>query len=111
MSKFKAYLIKEWALLKQDFKERFLNFETVKGIYLIPAGVLVVFMAMFHVSFVIQTAFGVLGALLVVEGLRKILVNRTKQAVAQDALRAQRDAITAAPAVPVAPTIPLQSVK
>ena len=32
----------------QDFKERFLNFETVKGIYLLPAGGVICYVTLFY---------------------------------------------------------------
>ena len=38
----------------QDFKERFLNFETVKGIYLLPAGGVICYVTLFYLQYVIQ---------------------------------------------------------
>ncbi len=72
---------------KKDFKERFLNFETAKGIYMVPAGVIIVYASIFHVSFVIQTAFALGGWYCASEGLRKIFVNRIKQALAKEQLK------------------------
>lgn len=68
------------SLRKHCLKERFLNFETSKGIYLVPAGAILAYMSVKHVEFTISTAgllFGVYG---VYEGLRKIFVNRFAQA-------------------------------
>ena len=38
----------------QDFKERFLTFETVKGIYLLPAGGVICYVTLFYLQYVIQ---------------------------------------------------------
>ena len=40
--------------LLQDFKERFLTFETVKGIYLLPAGGVICYVTLFYLQYVIQ---------------------------------------------------------
>ena len=65
----------------QDFKERFLNFETVKGVYLLPAGVLSATSPVFP-HYVIQAFCFALGIYMMVEGFRKIQVNRVKQSLA-----------------------------
>lgn len=70
-----------WEKFKADFTERFLNFETAKGIYMVPAGLIIVYCAVFYIAFVIQVAFGLLGWYIFSEGLRKIFVNRIKQAL------------------------------
>lgn len=70
-----------WKKFKHDFVERFLNFETAKGIYMVPAGIILTYMAIFHIAFIIQTAAGLLGWYTTSEGLRKIFVNRVKQKV------------------------------
>lgn len=68
-----------WEKFKQDFKERFLNFETAKGMYLIPAGLIGCYVSIYHVEYVIQ-AIGLLFSWYAVsEGLRKVWVNRVKQ--------------------------------
>lgn len=74
----------------QDIKERFLNFETAKGIYLVPAGLIVVFASIYYISYVIQVAFGLFGWYLFSEGLRKIFVNRIKQSLENDLLKSAR---------------------
>jgi hypothetical protein len=37
--------------LLQDFKERFLNFETVKGVYLLPAGGVICYVTLFYLQY------------------------------------------------------------
>lgn len=93
-----------WEKLKQDFRERFLNFETAKGVYLIPAGLATVYASIFHVQYLLQTAGALAGWYLVSEGIRKVWVNRIKQAAETKALvnaRLERMA-TATPTFPAA---------
>jgi hypothetical protein len=74
----------------QDFKERFLTFETVKGIYLLPAGGVICYVTLFYLQYVIQAFCLVLGVYMMVEGSRKIFVNRVKQSLAADRLKDAR---------------------
>jgi hypothetical protein len=71
----------------QDFKERFLNFETVKGIYLLPAGGVICYVTLFYLQYVIQAFCMTLGIYMMVEGFRKIQVNRIKQSLATERLK------------------------
>lgn len=84
---------------KRDIKERFATFETAKGVYLVPAGVVITYAAIFHVSFVIQTTFAAGGVYAVFEGLRKISVNRVKQSLAHERLKQTHLAETSEPTV------------
>lgn len=59
-----------------ELKERFLTFETVQGLYLIVFGVALLVYP--------QLVLTVTGVLLVIEGLRRFFVNRTKEAVVQE---------------------------
>ncbi len=79
-----------WERFKMDFKERFLNFETAKGIYMVPAGLVIVYCAIYYIAFVIQVAFAVFGWYMVSDGLRKIWVNRIKQAVKTEQMKEDR---------------------
>ena len=74
----------------QDFKERFLNFETVKGIYLLPAGGVICYVTLFYLQYVIQAFCFALGVYMMVEGFRKIQVNRVKQKIATENLVEKR---------------------
>jgi uncharacterized membrane protein len=74
----------------QDFKERFLNFETVKGIYLLPAGGVICYVTLFYLQYVIQAFCFALGVYMMVEGFRKIQVNRIKQSLATERLKENR---------------------
>lgn len=66
--------------LKQDFKERFLTFETAKGIYLLPFGLILIYTGWYYIQFLLQTVAVLGGVYLASEALRKIFVNRIKQA-------------------------------
>jgi hypothetical protein len=74
----------------QDFKERFLTFETVKGAYLLPAGGVICYVTLFYLQYVIQAFCLALGTYMMVEGSRKILVNRVKQKIATENLVEKR---------------------
>jgi hypothetical protein len=85
-----------WQLFKMDMQERFLNFETVNGLYLFPAcafGLYCVWVDdLFKYSIQIgMTIFYVYGAYI---GLRKVLVNRIKQKLSQERLLKKRKALT-----------------
>jgi hypothetical protein len=71
-----------WKKFKRDFRERFLNFETAKGMYLIPTGAAIIYVTLFHIQFIIQCVGVLLGGYALFEGLRKVFVNRIKQAAA-----------------------------
>jgi hypothetical protein len=74
----------------QDFKERFLTFETVKGAYLLPAGGVICYVTLFHLQYVIQAFCLALGVYMMVEGGLKILVSRVKQQIATEKRVEQR---------------------
>jgi hypothetical protein len=64
--------------IKQDFMERFFNFETFKGIYLIPAGALIIYLAIFHVQYLIQGVGVIFGWYWISIGLYKVGINPVK---------------------------------
>jgi uncharacterized membrane protein len=74
----------------QDFKERFLTFETVKGVYLLLAGGAICYVTLFYLQYVIQAFCLTLGVYMMVEGFRKIQVNRVKQSLAAERLKDSR---------------------
>jgi uncharacterized membrane protein len=74
----------------QDFKERFLTFETVKGVYLLLAGGAICYVTLFYLQYVIQAFCLALGVYMMVEGFRKIQVNRVKQKIATENLVEKR---------------------
>ena len=76
--------------LLQVFKERFWTFETVKGIYLLPAGGVICYVTLFYLQYVIQAFCLALGVYMMVEGFRKIQVNRVKQKIATENLVEKR---------------------
>lgn len=83
-----------WKAIKMDIKERFLNFETAKGMYLVPAGLVTMFVSVYYQQYVIQSLGFLFGLYILSEGLRKIFVNRFKQERKQEEIRQQRTILT-----------------
>ncbi len=65
--------------IKQDLYERFVKFETLRGLYRVPAGLLVLFTVWTHLQFALQVYFTVEALAMIGAGLRQIFVNRVKQ--------------------------------
>lgn len=87
-----------------DLKQRFLNYETAKGLFFVLAGLILTYTAWFYIQFTIQvcaTLFGI--GFFVVEGFRKILVNRVKQQIKQDQLK--QEALKASGALTETPKV------
>lgn len=82
--------------IKMDLKERFLNYETAKGIYFIFAGLLTIYVSMFYQQYIIQVLGLTWGWYNVSEGLRKVFVNRIKQAVKTKQLEQEREHVVSA---------------
>jgi uncharacterized membrane protein len=76
---------------KQDFVERYLSFETAKGFYLVPAGLVIIYLSIFFIQYIIQGFAFIFGWYCFSEGLRKIFVNRIKQAAKKEELVLKRD--------------------
>jgi hypothetical protein len=84
-----------WQALIRDIKERFLTFETLKGIYLVPLGLIIIYAStppaeilpafvqdpLAFPQYHFQAALSLVGWYVFSEGLRKIQVNRVKQEV------------------------------
>lgn len=79
-----------WQKIKHDLYERFCNFETMRGVYEVPAGAVVIFVAVFNTAFLIKTMGALFGGYVICDGLRKIFVNRIKQQVARDVMAEKR---------------------
>lgn len=77
---------------KIDCKERFLNFETLRGLYLTPAGLITCYVSIYHIQYIIQAMGLSFGWYIVSDGLHKILVNRVKQKVKFNRHVASREA-------------------
>ena len=82
-----------WEKVKMDIRERFLNFETAKGVYLVPAGAVVCFVTLYYQQHLLTAVGLIFGWYLICEGLRKIFVNRFKQARKEEEIR-QEHAVT-----------------
>lgn len=90
--------------LKMDLKQRFLNYETAKGVFFVAAGLIITWTAWFKIQFTIQICATIFGlGFFVVEGVRKISVNRVKQAIKQDQLK--QEALVASGAATVTPKV------
>ncbi len=83
-------MVINWDKLKQDLIERLLNFETAKGIYLVPAGVTLLVSNFFWQQHVWDVAIFLLSGYMIFEGFRKIGVNRIKQEIARKKLIERR---------------------
>lgn len=70
-----------WMVLKRDFKERFLKFETVRGLMLMPFGVILAVTTWTHFQYSIQVFMTATGLYWFVDGAYKIFVNRVKEQV------------------------------
>lgn len=79
-----------WKKFKQEIRERFLNFETAKGLYIAPAGAFMMYVSWYHVEDAIRWAGVLIGGYALYEGLRKIIVNRFKQKRAQKKIEDDR---------------------
>ena len=78
-----------WKKFKKDFTQRFMNFETAKGVYMVPAGLVIVYVSVYEVRYLMQSVGALFGWFIFCEGLRKILVNRIKQAMVRRKLEAE----------------------
>ena len=85
---------------KQDIKERFLNFETIKGTYLLPAGLAGMWVTWTNLQFILHAMGSVYFGYMIIEGARKILVNRVKQKIAQEQLVEKRVQLNVAKVIP-----------
>lgn len=80
-----------WKNVKQDMRERFLNFEAFNGLVVfIPWGIGFVYYGLYQPEFSYTYGMVSMGVILIVWGLRKVFVNRIKQQVAIAALIAER---------------------
>ncbi len=76
--------------VKMDIKERFATFETMRGLYRVPAGALILFTVWSHVQFAIQVYFTVQALAMIGDGARKIFANRIKQDIKKKTLMNER---------------------
>lgn len=78
----KARVSALWAAFKLDFNERFMKFDTIRGIIKVPVGLVLAYMAIYHIQFFFQTVGVCAGIYLTVDGLRNVFVNPIKQDLA-----------------------------
>ncbi len=82
-----------WKAIKLDLRERFANFETVKGLYLLPSGLVGLWVVFYHLQFILHIFGLVCFGYMVVEGIRKIGVNRIRQTIKAEELKFTRKKI------------------
>lgn len=85
------YINIDWESIKMDMKERFLNYESAKGVYYVTVfGGGLLFFSLFYEQYMLKFVgiFG--GVFFLSEGLRKILVNRIKKSVKEKQLIEER---------------------
>lgn len=98
-----------WTKFRKDFKERFMTFETAKGMYLIPAGLIGLYFTWYELQYLIQVAATLVFWYMISEGLRKVTVNRIKQQATKDTLVLER--LTATSKMPKAKAKPVKKAK
>lgn len=79
-----------WQKFLTDAKERFLKFETANGIFLVPAGVLVLIVAIFYTQFILHAMAFIIGGSAIIYGLYAIFHNPIKKAINVEALKIAR---------------------
>lgn len=79
-----------WEAFKRDFKERFWNFNVIRGVYLIWFGIVLHLDAVHEVEQVIPDIGTFVGVWSVIEGLRQTFANTVKMKVEFNAMVEQR---------------------
>lgn len=74
----------DWNAIWTDVKQRLLKVEALHGLYWIPAGLFMLWAAYYALQYVITIAAVAGGLYLVIEGIRKLVRNPVKAAVALD---------------------------
>ena len=75
-----------WQKFLTDAKERFLKFQTAHGIFLVPAGILVLVVCVFYTQFILHAMAFIIGGSAVIYGLYAIFHNPIKKAINTEAL-------------------------
>lgn len=66
-----------------DFSERFMTFDTIRGLMKVPVGLVLAYMALYHIQFFFQTCGVSAGIYLSIDGLRNIFSNEIKKELAK----------------------------
>lgn len=75
-----------WTNLKTEMKERFLKFETAHGLFLVPAGILVMVVCVFYTQFILHALAFIIGGSATIYGLYAIFHNPIRKAIHTEAL-------------------------
>ena len=76
--------------LRQDFYERFVNYDTANGLYLMGAGILIILAAIFYPQHAFTAFWCAVGWWSFSHGIRMVLVNPIKLAEKRERLLAKR---------------------
>lgn len=80
---FKSKARELWEAFKMDFNERFMNFDTIRGLIKVPVGLTLAYMALYHIQFFFQTCGACAGLYFSIDGLRNIFSNEIKKELAK----------------------------
>lgn len=84
-----------WRWIKRELAERVFKFETVQGLYLLPAGIVGMWITWTHLQYVIQAMGTTYFGYLIICGAWKIYYNPVKQKFKRNKLVRDREAIYA----------------
>lgn len=62
-----------------ELKQRFVKFETLHGLYLVPLSIIGLWVTFFHLEYVLHAIAGLIFCYGLIEGLRKIFYNPVKK--------------------------------
>lgn len=66
-------------MLLADLKQRFMKFETLHGLYLVPLSIIGLWVTIFHLEYVLHALAAIVFCYGLIEGLRKIFYNPVKK--------------------------------
>lgn len=65
--------------LLTELKQRFVKFETLHGLYLVPLALIGLYVTLFHLEYVLHALAAIIFMYAFIEGLRKIFYNPVKK--------------------------------
>ncbi len=68
--------------LKQELKDRLLKFETLHGLYMVPLGIMGLWVLVFHFQYILHVLCALIFMYALIEGMRLIGYNPLKKAAA-----------------------------
>jgi uncharacterized membrane protein YfcA len=83
--------MKFWKTLRREIKERFINFETVQGLYLLPCGIIGMAITWSHLQYILQAMGTSYFGYLILTGAWKVYYNPIKQKFKRNKLVQDRE--------------------